>query len=237
MRHHKTTPFLFALFCLATAACGSGDPKNKGGSSGGGGDLEGERYLPLAVDNRWEYRVTDPATGETAVKVQTIETLEPVPGNPALVAYRFRTEKLDGTTESWQALDGGRLVRYFERSYKDGEPSAKSTDRYTPAQLRLDEGRLAVGASWTENYSVEHTKLSTGEVETKQKQRQWTVVSVGAPCAVEAGSFDDCLVVRRRVVAGGEADKTFTFARGVGKVKEEGGQIEELLAFQVEVAQ
>jgi hypothetical protein len=52
-------------------------------------------------------------------------------------------------------------------------------------------------------------------------------MAVDEPVTVPAGTFN-CLRVRRRASQQDGSDKTYWFAKGVGKVKEVGGQTEEL---------
>jgi hypothetical protein len=59
-------------------------------------------------------------------------------------------------------------------------------------------------------------------------EERWTVVADDAPCEAAFASLA-CLELRRERLAGGDADKTYRYARGVGKVTEEGETTESLL--------
>jgi hypothetical protein len=144
------------------------------------------------------------------------------------MAFHVLTEKIDGTTESWQADAGDRVVRYRERSF-DSVGTLMDDEVYTPYKLRLDESaeHTQAGASWSETY-LEAINGAAGVSRTET----WTVEATDESVTVPAGTFS-CLRVRRVGAAFGQADKTFYFARGVGKVKEMGDQLEELSSYQL----
>ena len=64
------------------------------------------------------------------------------------------------------------------------------------------------------------------------KTENWTVEAVDVQISVGAGTFT-CLQIRKQD-AGGGVDKVYWFARGVGKIKETGGQEEALSTFDVQ---
>ena len=67
----------------------------------------------------------------------------------------------------------------------------------------------------------------TGQTATKSKDETWKVEAVDESVTVPAGTFS---ALRVRKTTSGAADKTFWFAKGVGKLKETGEQTEELKA-------
>ena len=194
------------------------------------------RYLPLKVGATWTYRVTNPAAPGSAATVKTsrVEAHELVGDlKPAVSAFRVLTIKAGGgSTVSWQEVRGLRVVRHRERSL-DGRGMLQLDEWYLPEKLRLDEapGRLAAGATWTESYR--ETQMAPGVPNTTvMPTDQWTV-EPQETITVPAGSFP-CLKLRRRALGGtATADKTYWFARGVGKVKETGGQSEELVSYSI----
>ncbi len=217
------------LGLMAVAACGS----SPGGGGGGGADGGTLDFFPLAVGNTWTYRVTDLATSATKSKSSTVEDFEIVGGGKSVMAYRIRTDKMTGETVSWQRVNGEVLERHREQSFDAG---AMSTDElYEPYKLRLDEtaARTALNASWQNTYTEEITDYTAGGLQsTNSKTDTWTVVATDASVTVPAGTFT-CLELRK-VTAGSGVTKTYWFADGVGKVKEEGGgSREELDSFEL----
>jgi hypothetical protein len=189
-----------------------------------------ERLLPLAVGTVWTYRVT-PLGGAPVEKTSTVEAYEDVGERKAgVVAYRVRTEKTDGVTVSWQEDRCTQILRHREQSF-DMAGTQLDDQFYVPAKLRVDESeaRLAPGVSWTTSYSEVSVDPLTGNTLTKSKTETWTVEAIDEQVTVPAGTFTT-VRVRRVGQDAGQADKTFWFARGVGKVKEQGDQLEELVA-------
>jgi hypothetical protein len=211
------------LLC-ALSACGGGEPAgNPDGGSGVDGPPLEDRWFPFVEGASWTFRVT-PLGAPSEEKTQTVMGLEAVPGKTGVIAYRVRTEKIDGVTTSWQEDLGTRLVRHREQSF-DIAGTMTTDEIYEPFKLRLDEsaGHTAMGASWMEIY----TETINGGAPISRSET-WTVEAVAEAVTVPAGTFD-CLRVRRMGTELGQADKIFWFARGVGKIKEEGDQVEELM--------
>jgi hypothetical protein len=74
------------------------------------------------------------------------------------------------------------------------------------------------------------TKLPVGGQPTTHEARdRWTVLSESEMITVPAGTFD--AVVLQKV--GGTSSKMYWYVRGLGKVKETGGQTEELTSWTV----
>ncbi len=192
------------------AACGSEPP-----------DLPdaGESLFPVAVGNRWEYRVED-STGDVTAKVQTITSTR-------ADGFLFQTVRGDRETFSVQRIDAeGRLIRVSEYSTKIGVVVERIT--FVPYDVRVDVDEIEVGAKYTQTYLEDHDPLDGfPDVE---KTQTFTVESIDDPVSVPAGSFRAIRI--RRTTAGGPA-KTYWFAKGVGKLKEAGGQLEELVSSEV----
>ncbi len=215
------------LLCLALAGCGSEVPELPV-DAGASVDAipPALRFLPLAPGATWTWQVT-PGMGARFDKTTTVEGTDVVRGAPA---FRLRTSG-DGTdTLSWQD-DTGSAVRRLREQSLDASGGVRDDTSYEPYKLRLDESnqRLVVGASYTETY-VEASTDSTGAVTRRTKSEVWTVEAIDEAVGVPAGSFT-CLRVRRVGADAGGSDKRFWFARGVGKIKESGGQTEELKSY------
>lgn len=223
MRRNLSALFLAFALCACTEG---GDADAKQRDAGLTGAL-----LPWREGNTWTYRVTK--DGEVTMKVVTIGAEEPVAGsgpNSGKLANKVTTMKgaMDETV-SWQALEGERVVRYREQSFGAKTGLVKLEEHWSPHKLHVD-GAMAhrmPGAQWTETY--EETKLpSDGPASTATAQDVW-LVDGEQDVTVPAGTFRS-IVLRK---TGETSAKTYWYVPGVGKVKETGGQTEELVSFQV----
>ncbi|MET0341659.1 MAG: hypothetical protein ABW252_11710 [Polyangiales bacterium] len=187
--------------------------------------------LPLKQGNTWTYKVTE--DGAESTKVVTIGALETVGGtgpSKALKANKSVTQKAGGgQTISWQAEVDGRVVRYREQSIKKSGAVGEEV-HWAPPSLRVDgtEARVKAGVTWTEKYT--ETVAEDGESFTREDTETWTVEGVDVEVTVPAGTFR-AVVLKKESPNG--TPKTFWYARGVGKVKETGGQTEELSAYKL----
>jgi hypothetical protein len=198
------------------------------GSSGGGGacGFGEDEYLPLDPGQRWTFRVTDATTGERTTKVQTFEA-EPIHPDYGEVVRQVTT-KVDGRTESLFGREGDRVLRFEQVEYDAGGAFMRRT-RYQPPRLRVDSSpdRLVAGAVYEESL-VEIEEDEQGNLlEMSELVERWEVLGVDVECTAPLGTFS-CLHLRRTRLVGGSSDKEFSFARGIGKVREDGSQIEEV---------
>lgn len=187
--------------------------------------------LPWAEGNSWTYRVT--GDGEQSTKVTTVGALEPIGVGPNAqkLAHKVITRKgaMDETI-SWQAVEGERVLRYREQSFSKATGALQLDEHWQPGKLRVDwsAAHTAAGASWVETYS--ETKLPVDDVaSTATATDTWMVDAVNQPVTVPAGTFTAIVLIK----AGEASLKTYWFVPGVGKVKETGGQTEELVSYQV----
>jgi hypothetical protein len=237
-----------------SAACGGSEPGDSdnstggmsasGGSTGTGGNAGAPvsigDLLPWKEGNTWTYSVTDDA-GNATQKRTTVGPLEPVGGtgpNKDRMAHKVTTHKDDtgdgldlDETASWQAKEGERVVRYREQAFVRGTQTLDLEEHWTPSKLHVDSSaaHTAIGATWLESYK--ETKLPVGAtpIYDAQASDRW-FVERREMVTVPAGTFD-ALVLRKVSVAA--AEKTYWYAPGVGKVKETGGQTEELIAYEL----
>ncbi len=228
-------------------------------------------YLPLTIGSTWTWRVVE---AQMAVppypKTQTVVRMEAVGGrgpNATRMALRMETKKVGGPltlpdqTVSWQALEGNRVVRYRETSFRAGTMMVDVEDHWAPPRLRFDSmpmGKaLAKNLQWPEMYTEYKQVLlarcpldplrncpSSSEC---MHTETWVIHDVDLKIAVQGKMFNVVKVQKRGGTArctGGSMlpsslDKLYYFARGVGKVKEEplmpalGGQTEELQAWTI----
>jgi hypothetical protein len=220
---------------LLCAACGSEDP-GASGAGGEAGDGAGviETLLPWAVGNEWSYQVTE--DGAVSTKVTVIHEREPVGGegpNAELEAYKVITTKQNGAdhTDSWQAPEGDSVVRYREQSFSASSGALELEEYWEPHKLHIEwtAEHMVEGATWLEEY--EETKLPVGDTAGKSTRRdRWTVRSVAESVTVPAGTFDNAVVFEK---LGSDTLKTYWYVPNVGKVKETGGQTEELTKYEL----
>lgn len=220
--------FLCVSIALSVGACG--DDAQTGGEMPVPCDTpSAQRYLPLAIGSSWTYDTSD-AGAPNVVKTQTVEALEDVGDRKVgTTAYRLRTTKAGGgDVVSWHEDRCTSVVRHREQSL-DGSGVLLSDQFYVPSKLRIDEtaAHLVAGATW----STEFTEVEVDPVDgthTVSKTETWTVEAIDEMVVVPAGAFTSLRV--RKATSGG-ADKTFWFALGIGKIKEQGEQIETLTSY------
>lgn len=214
----------FSLCLVSGAACGEADKEKHSAAS--------RDLLPLAEGNTWTYRVTD--GDEVTMKTVSVGAEEAVGGdgpNKAERAFKTKSERDGEITLSWQAQVDGKVIRYRDQT-TDKKSGEVSIDEYwDPYRVHVDgtEEHLVEGASWLEEF--EETATKQGETKDSETVRErWTVLSESDEVTVPAGTFD-AIVLQK---AGGTKLKTYWYVPGVGKVKESGGQVEELSDYQIE---
>jgi hypothetical protein len=198
-----------------------------------------DSYLPLGPGFSWTYLVRSGGPGASSyTKQQVVEARERLGAGPhaGKVAFRLRTTKPSNNFDeveqslSWQAHVGTAIVRYQERSFRNG--AATNEESWTPFKLRVDgdPARTAPGASWTE-LLVERQQRD-GTISETAGALLWHVVAVDEEVTVPAGTFRCLHLTSTDLPVPGQppsATKHWWFAKGVGKVKEIGRTIEELV--------
>jgi hypothetical protein len=190
------------------------------------------RYIPLSVGAGWTWKGFDTLSGLSGVTDSRVEALEALTGAKAGVsAYRIRSITLSGSTVNWQEDTGAAIVRHREQFF-DSAGALKSDHVFTPRKLRLDEApaRTVLGASWTETYTDAVTAPAAQPSSTPTVT--WTVEAVDETVTVPAGTFS-CLRVHSVDSGPAGYDSTFWFARNVGKVKESGTEVRELVGYSI----
>jgi hypothetical protein len=236
------TRFVAFSLCLFLAACGDEDPAT---IDGGPGTIDGapsadaipvaERYLPITEGATWTWQVTSSA-GAVHIKTSTVGALEDVGGAKAgTMGYKVTTSSSadQDTTVSWQEAAPSAILRHREQSFEAGQ--MVSDQVFTPYKLRLDErgDRLVKGATWRETYTEVETNPATGMSVSLAKVEDWVVEEVDVPVVGADGVTYSCIQVKRVGEDEGDAQKTYWFARGIGKVKESGKQTELLMTHSV----
>ena len=230
-------PFAVAAFLIGPVGCQSGGQSSDAAAPGAGlidarQPANTGRYIPLAVGAGWTWNGVDTLTGLSGITDSRVEALESMTGAKAgISAYRIRSVTLSGSTVNWQQDTGTSIVRHREEFF-DLTGTLKSDHLFTPDKLRLDEdpSHIVLGASWTETYTdaVTAPLAQAGTTATVT----WTVEAVDEMVSVPAGTFP-CLRVHSIDSSLGGYDSTFWFARNVGKVKESGTEVRELLGYSI----
>lgn len=224
MPRRSARALVLAILAVAPA-CGDDAPSDPDGGGQVCTTPLAQRYLPLKVGASWAYDISEPGV-DPRTKTSTVETFEDVGDRKTgVVAFRIRSEKLDGATVSWQEDRCTSIVRHREQSFDLG--GARVSDQfYVPAKPRVDETpeHLTLGARWTVSYTEVEVDPVSG-TKTTSKDETWSVEAVDESVTVPAGTFT---ALKVRKTTSGAADKLFWFAPGVGKVKEQGEQLEEL---------
>lgn len=187
--------------------------------------------LPFKEGNTWTYRVTG-GTG-TQMKVTTVGPMEKVGGtgpNKDKMAFKVTTTKGTDRTVSWQAVVGSSVVRYREIAYSASTGMPELEEHWAPHKLHVhsDAEHTKAGAKWVETY--QETKAMMGAAAmTNTSADNWSVDSPKASVTVPSGTYEAVVLVK----ASPSGNKTYWYVPGVGKVKETGGQTEELVSFKL----
>jgi hypothetical protein len=189
--------------------------------------------LPFREGCTWTYRVTS-STG-TAMKVTTVGPEEPIGGtgpNSQKLAHRVTTTKgAADKTVSWQAVVGTSVLRYREVAYAATTGMPELEEHWVPSKLHVHSApeRRAAGARWSETY--EETKTLTGmPAVTATATDNWSVDAPKVAVTVPAGTFQATVLIKSTATG----SKTYWYVEGIGKVKETGGQTEELVSYDVD---
>jgi hypothetical protein len=185
------------------------------------------RYIPLALGATWTWKASDSLTGASGTTSSTVEALETLTGaKSGISAFRVHSTTLSGATVNWQQDTGTAIVRHREQ-FLDASGALQSDHVFTPGKLRLDEtpAHQLLNATWVETYTDVAAASTMVTV-------NWTVEAVDESVTVPAGTFT-CL--RLHSVESGAAgfDSHFWYARNVGKVKESGTEIRDLIGYYI----
>jgi hypothetical protein len=214
---------------VAGVGCGDTDP---GGLIPPDCEPAEGAMLPWKTGNTWTYAVND--AGLVSTKETVVGEMEPVMGtgpNKDVMAFKVVTHKggMDQTV-SWQAPSGDNVIRYREQAFSASTGALELEEHWDPHKLHIDgsAARRVTGVSWLEIY--QEMKMPVGAPPQMHEARdRWSVLSACASVTVPAGTFT--AIHLQKVSANGGSAKTYWYVPGVGKVKESGGQLEELVSY------
>lgn len=208
---------VFFLASCALVACG--------GSNGTPPATTALAWYPLGEGYAWTYRVVEQGVtvekrrevvGTHDLAGRTVWMLESREGGERLVAWT------DYTPEAG-------VRRYRDEHYSLASGNLLETNEYEPYTLRMPPPGL--DGDMSENYAVRTTSGSGVAVDRREKLHRWSIVSENEELTVPAGTFRTLHV--RRLNDDGSKSRDFWYAAGIGKVKETGDFVEELVSYEV----
>jgi hypothetical protein len=183
---------------------------------------------PLTTGSTWTYRITEPTRG---VFDKSVEVIGPqaVP-ETSTTAILVKSMQPHLEEHSWQLeLQNGTVVRLREEDLKAGAIARVTT--WSPATVKSLS--LAQPQGWSYESNIrEMTREDTGLVEEKNRTYVWRVLAVNESVTVPAGTFTAIKVQRARPDKAG-SERTYWLVPGIGKVKEDGERLEELVSYDV----
>lgn len=186
--------------------------------------------MPLRTGNSWTYRVTDGSDiEEKTLRVGEQRLVGGDGPNADETAFEVTSQKGKSGTVSMVADLEGKVVRYIEDE-RDKDDQLERSYVWSPHRLYVDgtAEHREQGASWLEESEETSTKIGE-EPELITLRERWMVAAARESVTVPAGTFDAIKLQK----AGGTKLKTYWYVPGLGKVKETGGQTEELVHYDV----
>ena len=186
---------------------------------------------PLTQGSTWRYRITDPGKGTFEKKVEVLGP-QTVPQTSTTATAVLSTQP-NKEEISWQLeLQGGMVVRLREEDRKAGAVAQSTT--WKPATVKSLATEQSQGWKYTSDIR-ELTVFADSSTEDKDKTYIWSVTAVNETVTTPAGTFTNALRLERKR---GDKDKpgdnrTYWLVPGIGKVKEDGERLEELVAYDV----
>jgi hypothetical protein len=201
----------------------------------GTGDEDGQtRALttlwPLTQGSTWTYRIQDPSKGTFDKRVEVMgEQVVPETTMKAIAVLSTQPNKEE---MSWQLELDGTVVRLREEDRKQGKVSQVTT--WNPATVKAISKPQALGWSYTSDIR-ELTLADDGTLEDKDKSYVWRVVGVNETVTTPAGTFTNAIRLERKRgdKVKPDDDRTYWLVPGIGKVKEDGERLEELVSFDI----
>lgn len=224
---------------VAFCACGAGGSLPPGATGKGDDPVEpvlpgegttSEGLWPLTEGSRWVYRISDDQRGVFEKSVEVVGR-EIVPGG-SFETMHVRSQQPHLEEHSWQALAaGGLVVRLREEDLKDG--AVVRTTTWDPANIKAVNEKVA--ADWTNSSVVqERTVFSDGSTENKERTYIWRVLATDVRVETPAGVFEDAIQLERTRPDKEDWVRIYWLVPGIGKVREEGERVEELLEYDIQ---
>jgi hypothetical protein len=184
---------------------------------------------PLTTGSQWTYKITDPTRG---IFDKTVEVMGPqaVP-ETSNTAILVRSVQPHLEEHSWQLeLQNGTVVRLREEDLKAGAIIRVTT--WSPATVKSLAQVQEQGWSYSSTIR-ELTREDSGLVVEKEQTYVWRVLAVNETVTVPAGTFTNAIKVQRDRPDKTGKERTYWLVPGIGKVKEDGERLEELVSHDV----
>jgi len=199
--------------------------------------VEDTAYYPVTDGARWVYRHSGGSTWDEDV-VLTHATHE---GKPAFM-LRDTSGPSGNRSETVLARVGSQIARVY-REELNGD-SLQATASYAPGFVRFDHAWVTRADGYVETLAYERVERDADGAITAEGERShhYTIEAHDDTVEVPAGTFEDCLRVRRSRVRASTAapvegdEDLFWFCPGVGKVREQDTvslESEELVSFDI----
>lgn len=183
---------------------------------------------PLTRGTTWTYRITDPTRGTFEKKVEVLGEQTVPQTSMKAIAVRSTQPHLEEL--SWQLEMSGVVVRLREEDRKAGTLARVTT--WSPATVKAISQAQNPGWSYSSDIR-ELTRLGDGTTEDKDKTYVWTVEAVNETVTTPAGTFTNAIRLKRARGDKENQERTYWLVPGIGKVKEDGERLEELVSHDV----
>ncbi len=183
---------------------------------------------PLTQGTTWTYRITDPTRGTFEKRVEVLGE-QTVP-ETAMKAIAVRSTQPHLEELSWQIDMNGVVVRLREEDRKAGTLARVTT--WSPATVKALSAEQPQGWSYTSDIR-ELTRNGDGSTEDKDKTYVWSVEAVNETVTTPAGTFTNAIRLKRARGDKENQERMYWLVPGIGKVKETGERLEELVSHDV----
>jgi len=208
---------------LALAACGGGSIPSGDPPPGGAGTL-----APLGTGATWRYEIDDPLRGKFEKVVQVVGP-RPIPDSTASAILVVDTEPTQ-EERAWLVEKDGFVLRAREEDWKTGETAPARVTTWSPAAPKTLSVAAPVGYTYTATVTESEWSATDGITGVKDQVYRFTVLAKDVPLTVQGRTYT-CLQVKRERVDKLGDDRIYWLAPDVGKVREEGERIEQLLEY------
>ncbi|WNG15658.1 hypothetical protein [Cystobacter fuscus] len=205
-------------------------PDIPAGNGGENGQSALTTLWPLTQGSSWTYRIQDPSKGTFEKRVEVLG--EQVVPETAMRAIAVLSTQPNKEEMSWQLELDGTVVRLREEDRKQGKVSQVTT--WNPATVKALSKPQALDWSYTSDIR-ELTRAGDGSLEDKDKTYVWRVAGVNETVTTPAGTFTNAIRLERKRgdKVKPDDDRTYWLVPGIGKVKEDGERLEELVSFDI----
>lgn len=210
MKPRHLSKLVLATGLVAAVGCGQSDPPADA-------EAEASGFYPLVDGATWTYLHTLSDSSQWSEVVTLTETTHD--GAPA-----FRLEDTADLSGESTVSVLTRVDTTAHRVHKEvfaGQQTLILVD-YDPGFPRFDDAWLdfEAGAEETRVYTRTEYDAQGNNPYEDEREHEYTIVSLSETVTVAAGTFEDCVHVRRQRLFGDLQVKQYWFCEDIGKVKE-----------------